>query len=528
MFRPPPRNARRDKLGRRPEASAKRGAIPKSALALRSRNASTFFGPRRSGGPGGGPAIPAGPAGWADPTGLSWDYAWDFTDAPGGSADVPALVGGVDLAVDAGSYTVGSSFPSTVAAGNGYMAGTGLAETVANTAFVATLTGVSATTDPVHIRFIGRAETGSNWDILLGGNSTSQARIRLSQFVTTDRWFVRVRNTGGAALIQTELSAPIDDVVMFDAVIENDGSSGSRLELWLNGQSVLVTSATLWDGLETDDLRALAESMDAGWVGVRRGTLTQAQHDAAVEDVLSNVISSQSWTWLWDADDRGPTTWPSSSTASNSLALPALGTGATDVTPDISTAALPEGLAVELSSSSRWASSTGWTIPTSDFTVRCVASRPSHASGTVLFGFIYGLIAGPEAFIRYRLNSAAGSIGINIEGQDPASPGTGVTQNVIYTATPPSGFFLVDVAVEIDTNGDWTVTVYENGTNQGSVGPFAIGFGHAPSVGAGIGTEPADRSPPADGSRIRLLGVLDGAVSEVRHRHDNALLGVGT
>lgn len=245
------------------------------------------------------------PSGWVDPTGLTWDYAWDFTDAPGGTADVPALVGGVALGRDAGSFSVASSYPSTVRSGQGYMAGTGLADTAASTEYSATLPGLSSTSDPVHVRLIARARSGSNWDITLGGGS-SQSRIRLSESSTTDRWFVRVRDTGGSPLLQTELSAPIGDVVVFDVIVRNDG--GGRLELWLNGQSIVVTTATTWAGPQTDDILVAVESMDVGWLGVRRAMLTQAAHDAAVNAVLTGVVRERyTFDEGWDFTDAPST-----------------------------------------------------------------------------------------------------------------------------------------------------------------------------------------------------------------------------
>lgn len=226
-------------------------------------------------------ASPTAPAGWSDPTGLTWDYAWDFTSAPGGTGAVPAIVGSVDLTVDAGSYTIAGALPSTIGS-NGYTEGSGFAEASSSPdlALSASLPGLSASNDPVHLRIIGRADPvdTANWNFILGDISGNY--LRAANNSTTNRWFSRVRSP---AQIQTEETATIGDVVVFDAVARQD--SGEQLDVYVNGSASSASSATAFAALGSDSFTIDTRGLEIGWVGVRRSNITQSEHDAAVANV---------------------------------------------------------------------------------------------------------------------------------------------------------------------------------------------------------------------------------------------------
>lgn len=234
-------------------------------------------------GSGGAPA-PA-PSGWTGPLGLTWDHAWDLSVVAGGA--VPALVGGVDLALGAGSLTPAGSFPATVRSGQRYMSGPGLGVTVSGTELTAVLAGLATTDEDVHVRLIGQAPSASAfWDVQLGG-APAQGGLRLSEFGTVDRYLARLHNNGGGVLLQrTESGLAIGDVVVFDVIARNDGG-GARLDVYVNGVAATVSTATAWDGLFNRLLAVEGDGYAYGWVGVRRASLTQAQHDDAVAEVLA-------------------------------------------------------------------------------------------------------------------------------------------------------------------------------------------------------------------------------------------------
>lgn len=247
------------------------------------------------------------PGAWSDPTGLTWDYAWDFTSAPGGTADVPALVGGVDMPTVAGSYGT-ISVPSTVVPSGFGLAGTSLAANSAAWTATATVAAL-ASTAALHLRYVGNVSgTGGFAEV---GDSTTDGWLHC--FKTGNTLYADYHHVGGARTTAS-ITIPAGEYMVFDALVYTEGT-GTRVDLYINGQSATVSSANTYDGIVTGQASISHESgttVDAAFLGVRRSSsFTQVDHDAALNAVLSDVlISGRTFDYVWLAEDAASgTAW---------------------------------------------------------------------------------------------------------------------------------------------------------------------------------------------------------------------------
>lgn len=258
---------------------------------------------RRSKYHGGGSA---GAGGWSDPTGLTWDYAWDFSAAdPDATPDVPALVGGVTLSntvdnVARGSYPA-TMLPSGLDLDAGNLGPLDLS--TANSAWSCTLPTFAGS---VHLRAIvetGASNNGS-WTI---GDATGQAlRLQFANSGSLSRVFVRTYH-GGGVKVQEIFDIPHGPVVVDVVLYNNGGSETHRGEIYVNGRVDQSWSADVFSQVTDGDFTIASTTLESLlFAGIRIGDagtapLTQAQHDACCNAVLSGVlIDGRTYDHAWD------------------------------------------------------------------------------------------------------------------------------------------------------------------------------------------------------------------------------------
>lgn len=244
----------------------------------------------------------AGTAGFSD-----WTYAWDFTagntSSPG---DIPALFGGLDLPLIAGSYSRGTnpSFVDPVAIGVDLTS----AGPITGSGAEFDLTGATALTGSVggtHVRWACRRAAGASGAFIVGNSFTSGPRIQISP--AEGRMRVFVFDGTNSLICQADLYHGITDAVAVDVHVYNETGSNTRVDLHVNGQFATDSDGThSWAGVGTARVLMDGVSDDQTFAGIRMTDtpVTQTQHRAFLNDWIDGMlVAGRAVDHRWLAED---------------------------------------------------------------------------------------------------------------------------------------------------------------------------------------------------------------------------------
>lgn len=229
-------------------------------------------------------------SGWSDPTGLSWDYAWDFTAAAAG--EVPSLVGEGALTLGAGSFSDSSigDMSGITPTGLNLSRDTGVYLAV-NTTFTGAITNLAGLGGGVgvHLRYICRTfglqttvDNRYNIGIGAGSGATRDMAAQSSNTPTQNRLLGRAWPAGSFAF-----NGPIVETAanwhVLDFYSDRPAPGEWRYRTVSNGTTGAVTSsAAEWTGFGAGVIELTGMRGDVVFLGVRQGTYNPADNAAAV------------------------------------------------------------------------------------------------------------------------------------------------------------------------------------------------------------------------------------------------------
>jgi hypothetical protein len=243
-------------------------------------------------------------AGWVDPTGLSWDAAWDLGAGAGG--DIPALGGGDPLVLGGtAGYSVAAT-PDYVTPENYGLTGAGAADFVWGSTLTATVPALTAGTG-LRVRWLTRyysdAGVDNRYTLTIGDPAVRALRVSQDNLSDYGRVYLQ-RFVGGALVGSALVSVPWDQWVLIDASITDTGS-GSAIELRVNGQyaATFLDASSGWEALSTGIVSLVSMRGPSRFLAVEQSNVpvTEAEHAAALEALMDGVLFSvRSPVHRWD------------------------------------------------------------------------------------------------------------------------------------------------------------------------------------------------------------------------------------
>ena len=256
-----------------------------------------------------------GLVGWAaglDPTGLDWSTggAWDMGVQDPGGAIPSLLAGGVALTPD------GPGHGTLVAAPTAGYGLSGQGRRFGADDFAAVLPGLAGATT-THVRMLVRS--GSALGALSTVGDPVGRHLIMDYTIAAGRVLGRLRD-GASTILQDGIIGDGSLWQWYDVTVYDDGGS-RRLDALLNGATATVSSAGALQGLGSGLVSTRGAALggastfdgDLAFLGVRQGTCSLSQHNAAINACFDGVaIDGRTWDAAWAAPDLPdtPGNWP--------------------------------------------------------------------------------------------------------------------------------------------------------------------------------------------------------------------------
>ena len=237
--------------------------------------------------------------GWVDPTGLEWDYAWDPSLADAATeGDIPAVRGDIDLTTS-GAYSETAANELDGLSLTAYNLSRNQPVSVDTADFDASLPGLVAS-GPVHIRMV--LKLGSTLGEILEIGAPSGRRIEITHDTTVGNISIVSRNASQVIAVSHTISVTSTGWLALDIVISDDDTN-SQIQAWANSVASVSSSFTeVYPGITDGSVAVSAGSWDGdiGFLGIRRATLTTAQHEAFDDLVRVPLSSTRDFTEAFD------------------------------------------------------------------------------------------------------------------------------------------------------------------------------------------------------------------------------------